>query len=199
MVHQERNKTESVSLWLNGVKLVITCNLVVIIQRLIVENQESVAIYRDSDSHRQSIHHPARMSHIWNRNFSKNSDLVALGQWFNCKMTWALSNRAFIYKYNQNTTSWHPVESSPLWERDVSQTTYAYWHRVTQIDGNVLTICLCVEIRWQLFANIRHPVWERLQLLWVKLLLFGDFVGLPRCWGCCMLNLWATSWSPHNY
>lgn len=55
-----------------------------------------------------------------------NGDIVSIGQQFNCKMTQVLGNLAFIWKYIYNTTSWQPVKSSPLPQRDSVRLTPIY-------------------------------------------------------------------------
>lgn len=59
------------------------------------------------------------------------------------------------------------VESSPLLQKQVSWTSCAYWCRLTQIDCNVLAICLHFKIRRQLFAHLCQSVWMWMQPVWV--------------------------------
>lgn len=81
------------------------------------------------------IGHLTSASYVRDRNLSTNSDVVAAGQLFTCKMTPVLD----LYR---NITRLKTAESSSLLQKGTLCVRFANLHRLTPIDCYVLTICL---------------------------------------------------------
>lgn len=81
------------------------------------------------------IGHLTSASYVRDRNLSTNSDVVAAGQLFTCKMTPVLD----LYR---NITRLKTTESSSLLQKGTLCVRFANLHRLTPIDCYVLTICL---------------------------------------------------------
>lgn len=76
------------------------------------------------------------------------------------------------------------VESSPQLQRDLMNHSHRW--RLTQIDCNVLE------------TDLHQSPWEHLQSVWARPWFIAGRLPftaqwLPRCWGCCTVNLWETS------
>lgn len=99
LVHQDSNERVTrqsqsvISWWLNGIKFAITCQLFVIICCLLLQIY-CIYIHRKSESNLIDLKQKFR-------NTSTSSDAVAVGQWFNCKMTYVFRVKLKVYLVRQ--------------------------------------------------------------------------------------------------